>query len=67
MTPRFFAPLNPSPRNLPEPFKKIRRNEPCLLPVVLHTLATCMKVTDQCLADHSTRNAIQFFGLPKND
>eukprot|EP01128_Nolandella_sp_AFSM9_P003289 TRINITY_DN139_c3_g1_i2.p1 TRINITY_DN139_c3_g1~~TRINITY_DN139_c3_g1_i2.p1 ORF type:complete len:343 (+),score=51.91 TRINITY_DN139_c3_g1_i2:10-1038(+) len=52
-----------TPRNLPSPYNKVRRNEPCLLPTVLETLSECMNVEIETLARQSTANAISFFGL----
>eukprot|EP01127_Copromyxa_protea_P016930 TRINITY_DN511_c0_g1_i5.p1 TRINITY_DN511_c0_g1~~TRINITY_DN511_c0_g1_i5.p1 ORF type:complete len:218 (+),score=56.06 TRINITY_DN511_c0_g1_i5:246-899(+) len=42
---------------------KVRRNEPCLLPVILTELAKCMDLTATELAESSTKNAISFFGI----
>ena len=52
-----------SPYLSPEPMRKQRRNEPAL---VLHT-AQCLAAARECtieeLADSTTQNAYQFFGI----
>lgn len=52
-----------TPRDRPAELRAVNRNEPCLLPLVLHKLATCMGVTPELLATSSTTNAKLFFGL----
>jgi TatD DNase family protein len=51
------------PRNLPDSLRQVGRNEPCLLPRVLTTLAGCLRVDVAILAEQTTLNAIEFFGL----
>jgi len=50
------------PRNL-RPKLKSHRNEPCLLPWILGTLAACRNEHPQALAEATTRNARGFFRL----
>jgi len=43
---------------------KIRhRNEPCLLPLLLPTLAECFQLSEERIAEMTTANARRFFGL----
>jgi TatD DNase family protein len=44
---------------------KSHRNEPCLLPWVLGTLAACRDEHPDALAEATTRNARTFFRLPR--
>lgn len=53
------------PRNL-RPKVKSHRNEPRLLPWILGTLAACRNEHPQVLAENTTRNACQFFKLPRH-
>ena len=51
-----------TPRNIPQ-FRKIRRNEPMYLPFVVQALAQHMNCTEADIIQHSTQNALTFFGL----
>ncbi len=51
------------PRTL-HPRPKSRRNEPCHLVAVLETVAQAMGLSVSEVAEHTTANAIQLFGLP---
>ena len=50
------------PRDLPHKWPA-RRNEPCLLPHVLNTVATYFEATPAEVAEAATRNTEQLFGL----
>jgi TatD DNase family protein len=50
------------PRDL-EPQPKSRRNEPCYLPHIAHTVASLRDESLEELAAATTRNAVSFFGL----
>jgi TatD DNase family protein len=52
------------PRDL-EPRPKSRRNEPCYLPHIARTVAQLRSETTESLSASTTRNAIDFFGLPE--
>jgi TatD DNase family protein len=49
----------------PEHKTTSRRNEPCYLPLVLATAASCMEIPAATLATATTTNAVTLFGLPE--
>lgn len=51
------------PRTI-RPKPKTRRNEPCNLPYVCETVASCRDVTSEEIAQLTTENARRFFNLP---
>ncbi len=52
------------PRDLPQPPKDPRRNEPVYLPHILRTVASCRNEDPLITAQITTQNAQQFFRLP---
>jgi TatD DNase family protein len=54
------------PRNL-RPRVKSHRNEPCWLPWIAGTVAAARDEHPRYVAEHTTRNARRFFGLPEPD
>ena len=54
------------PRNI-RPKPKSHRNEPMYLPVIAEKIAECLGVSISELAGLTTRNAIEFFNLPKDN
>ena len=56
------APYLP-PRSIKPGKLRPRRNEPCLLPYVLHAVAEARQTSMKTVADLTTANATRFFGL----
>ena len=56
------------PRTLPKSIRpKPRHNEPAFLPYVLETVASCLEMEKEAVAEFTTRNAVEFFALNLSD
>jgi TatD DNase family protein len=52
-----------TPKKMPKPFDRVRRNEPAFLPVVLMQVAKCMGKSVEEVAEATRKTTIEFFGI----